>query len=117
MSRFLLLLHRSASTVSGDNPEALRERIQKYKAWREEMTRQGKILAGEKCTGDDALWLRKSGGEVVIEPSNGNGDRDIISGYFLLQADDRQEASEIARHCPHVEYGGTIELLQIEPTS
>jgi hypothetical protein len=34
MSRFLLLLHRSASTVSGDNPEELRERIQKYKACR-----------------------------------------------------------------------------------
>jgi len=114
MAQFLLLLHRPSSTFSGGSPEELRERIQKYRAWREEMGREGKVLGGQKCTDDGGLWLRKNGSEIVVEPPGGNGDRSVISGYFLLQAEDYQEASALARRCPHVEYGGTIELRQVD---
>ena len=113
MPRFLLLLHRPSSTVSGDSPEELRERIGRYRAWREEMTRAGKILAGEKLAAG-GFRLRRDGAEALV--ADADGDRDVISGYFLLQADNEREAREIAGRCPHLESGGTIELRQIEPT-
>jgi hypothetical protein len=114
MARFLLLLHRPASTVSGVSPEDLRERIQRYRTWNQEMTRSGKVLGGEKCA-DGGLWLRPDG-ETRTAPAGENGHGDVVSGYFLIQANDYQEASEIGRSCPHLAYGGTIELRQIEAT-
>jgi hypothetical protein len=116
MAQFLLLLHRPAGTVSGGSPEELRRRIERYRSWREELGREGKILGGQKCTGDRGMCLRKNGAEVVVQPAGGEGDGDVISGYFLLQADDYRQASVIASGCPHVEYGGTIELRQLEPS-
>ena len=114
MARFLLLLHRPASTVSGISPEDLRERVQKYRAWNQELSRAGKIVGGEKLTEEGGLWLRQEAGAVRVDPANGQAD--VVSGYFLLQAEDYDEASGIARRCPHIEYGGVIELRQIEPT-
>jgi hypothetical protein len=114
MARFLLLLHRPANTVSGSSPEDLRARIAKYRAWREEMTAAGKIAAGEKVADSGGLWLRKDGG--AVQAAEGNGSSDVISGYFIVQAADSREAQEIAAGCPHLDFGGTIELRPIEAT-
>jgi hypothetical protein len=116
MPKFLLLLHRPASTASGSSPEEMRERIARYRRWREEMTREGKILAGEKLVDDGGIWLGKDSRGTPMEGSNGLGERDVISGYFLIQASDYEEARSVAGGCPHLELGGTIELRQIEPS-
>lgn len=114
MARFLLLLHRPAQSASPITPDELRDRIAKYRAWREEMTRAGKILAGEKLTEDGGVRLRPGEGGVEVAPSAATGER--ISGYFLLQAEDYRQATEIAQGCPHLAHGGTLELRQIEAT-
>jgi hypothetical protein len=116
MARYLLLLHRPSSTLSGGSPDELRERIEKYRTWREDMARNGKIVAGEKLTGDPGLLVRKAGGEVLVERPDGDGAQSVVSGYFVLQAEDDREARELASRCPHLDFGGTIELRQIEPT-
>lgn len=117
MARFLLLLHRPSNTLSGSSPEDLRGRIEKYRLWREEMTRAGKIVAGEKVAADGGLRLRKEGGGIVAERlEGGNGTQSVVSGYFVLQAADDQEAREIADRCPHLDFGGTLELRPIEAT-
>jgi hypothetical protein len=37
-----------------------------------------------------------------------------IGGYFLIRARDYQQAVSIAENCPHLRYGGTIEIRQID---
>jgi len=115
MPRFILLLRRPTETGVPDAPEALRERIGKYRAWREELAREGQLVAGEKFSENQGLWLRKNGEEIVTDagPDPALGS---ISGYFLIQANDDREARGIAEQCPHLLFGGTIELREIEPT-
>ena len=36
-------------------------------------------------------------------------------GYFVLQAESYDAAVDIARSCPHLTYGGSIELRRIDP--
>ncbi len=40
-------------------------------------------------------------------------DEQNLSGYFLITASGQDEALEIAANCPHLEYGGTIEIRRI----
>ena len=35
-------------------------------------------------------------------------------GYFLIQAESYEEAVRVARQSPHIAYGGTIEVREIE---
>ena len=72
----------------------------------------GEIVAGEKLTDDDPLLLSSSG------PLPGGGATadagSTIQGYFLIQAQSDEEAERVASGCPHLRYGGTIEVRRIE---
>ncbi len=40
--------------------------------------------------------------------------KEVIGGYFILEAKDYAEAAELSKSCPHLAFGGKIELRQIE---
>jgi hypothetical protein len=42
--------------------------------------------------------------------------KEIVSGYFLIDAADYQEAVAIATSCPHAQSRGSIMVREIEPT-
>ena len=42
--------------------------------------------------------------------------KEVIGGYFTIEAADYNEAVEICSDCPHLTYGGRIELREVEPT-
>jgi hypothetical protein len=40
--------------------------------------------------------------------------KEIIGGYFAIQAEDYDEAVSLAGECPHLDYGGLIELREVD---
>lgn len=37
-----------------------------------------------------------------------------IGGFFIIAADTRERALQLAQTCPHLKYGGTIEVREVE---
>jgi hypothetical protein len=110
--RFALFLYEGPE-YDQPPPEAMARRVQEYVAWATEKRQSGVVEGGEKLKDDTDLAIDAAGGtgEVAAVPG---GSR--LAGYFIVQADDRQAAAEIARTCPHVRYGGRIVIREIEPT-
>lgn len=46
----------------------------------------------------------------------GAPDAAALRGFFLIRANTLEEAEAIARTCPHRGHGGTIVLLEVDPT-
>lgn len=105
---FILLLRAGSETPPADAEEGM-NRIQEYASWAQKARRQG-LLTGEKLT-DDSRFLGPGG----IEASFDVEPEEHIQGYFLLQASSYEQAVAIASGCPHVKYGGAIEVRRIEP--
>ena len=63
------------------------------------MERTGKIVSGKN-------------GRIVADGPFAES-KEAIGGYFLLQVDDLDEAVEIAKDCPVLEYGSTVEVRPI----
>lgn len=104
--RYLLLLHeRPGSAV--ETPEQSRRVVEEYKAWARRLRAEGKLAGGEKLSDGGTLVSSSGDREIAIPPAE-------IGGYFVIRAGTREEALEIARSCPHVGRGGTIELRAIE---
>ena len=40
--------------------------------------------------------------------------KEIVGGYFQIRAASYEEAVEIAEGCPHLEFGGSIEIREID---
>ena len=109
-SRFLLLLYEGPRyRLPPAGEEALR--VREYAEWAGERAAREELVAGEKL---------RDGGDVVVRgdgtssPPAAGAER--LAGYFVVRAATPGGALEIARSCPHVRYGGSIVIREIEPT-
>ena len=91
--RFLLLLHETPATAATGVPES--QLVEEYRQWARDVSAGGTQIQGEK--------LEEAPGET-------------LSGFFIVAAPTREAAEAIAASCPHVRYGGRIEVRDIDPT-
>lgn len=102
--RYLLLLREpSGAPITGAAGEA--EFVREYSTWARERAQAGQLELGEKL----AVTRAVVGGAAL------DGSTEI-TGLFIVRAPDLDTARAIAATCPHVRYGGTIEIRPIEPT-
>jgi hypothetical protein len=86
-----------------------------------EMQAWGKYMGGlgEKGQLTGGLPLESGGAVVsaqgtVAEPVKSAAEG-IVGGYLIVKADSLQQASEIAKACPHIANEGNIEVREIGP--
>jgi hypothetical protein len=105
MTRYLLLLHEDESFRPDRAPVALRAEVGR---WARRLQRAGELIEGDGL-GLHGHLLTPSGAETGLAPG------DVISGFFVLRAVSDERALAIARTCPHLAYGGRLELRRIQP--
>jgi hypothetical protein len=114
--RYVLLLHgpaRSRGTAAQAAADSASERalVAEYAAWAGRLAGEGSLLAGEKLA-DDPLTMLVANGTVEVPRYTA----DELGGFFIIQVADSAEAYRIARDCPHLKHGGTVQVRRIEPT-
>jgi len=73
----------------------------------------GNLVAGEKLE-EEMDILRKSGDRLTTQEKSFRGEHRGIAGYFIIRAASLDQALRIAGGCPHLDYGGEIEVRGIE---
>lgn len=109
---FMLVLRPLPAPAAGEPPGAEGERVREYTAWAREARREG-LVGGEKLK-DEARVLRAVGGRLDVAAGDESEAGSGVSGYFIIRARDYDAAVSIARDCPHLKHGGTIEIRQID---
>jgi len=95
---FMLFVHDTPVMLNdGKEPQ----RIKEYSAWARSLRERGQLEGGEKLKDEIS----------TIGANPGSSD---VGGFFRIVARDREEANAIARTCPHVRYGGWIEVREID---
>ena len=109
---FMLVLRPLPAAAAGDSADAEAERVREYTAWAREARRAG-LVGGEKLK-DEARVLRAAGDKLDVAAGSESDAGSGVSGYFIIRARDYEHAVSIARGCPHLKHGGTIEIRQID---
>jgi hypothetical protein len=109
MSEFTFLFR--GGDLSALSPEQLQKYTQKWLAWRKEISEKGYIK-------EDGNPLERTGKVVKgREKSVHDGPyaeaKDVVNGYTLIKAGDLSHATEIAKGCPLLELGGSVEIRPI----
>lgn len=110
LPQFVLVLRNSQRELPTRSVEDEMQRVKEYSLWARNMN---SVVDGEKLT-DDARTLNVIDGRSVISEMEADAKKTAIAGYFLIKANDYQQAITIAETCPHLKYGGTVEIRQIE---
>lgn len=106
-----MLLFRGPHWDKGLTPEELRRVMDKVMAWFEGLNERGKIKAGQPLGAQGRIISGANGRLVVDGPFTET--KEAVGGYLVLQADDLNEAVEIARSTPTLRYGVTVEVRPI----
>jgi len=115
-TRYLLLLHGPAQTPAQTAEQSAADSIaevaivNEYRAWARRLRDSGALVSAEKLAADPVTMLSASGATELPR-----GTAEELGGFFLIQADSA-EAYRIARECPHLRHGGTVQVRRIQPT-
>lgn len=107
-TRYLLLLHEpEAAFDPGVDVAAL---VDEYSSWIAGLAQEGAAEGGEKLADRGGYTLDGEGERRDLDP----GPR--VTGFFVIRAKSEAEARSIGETCPHLKYGGWVEVRRIEET-
>ena len=117
MPNYLLLLHEQPSDFSSFSPDQIQAVIEEYTAWSQKLAGDGKLMGGQKLKDEGGRHLSGYNGDFRVTDGPFAEAKAVIGGFFSISAADYNDAVEISKDCPHLKYGGRIELREIEPTA
>lgn len=113
MADYLLLLH-AAPGFPSFSPAELQTVIERYAAWSRGLSASGRLVGGHKLRDREGRVLKKQSNQTTVTDGPYAELKEVVGGYFHITAEHYDEAVTIARDCPHLDYGGTIEVRAIE---
>ena len=114
MPSYMLLLHGDPAAYKKMSPEEGQKALQKFLAWREKLRAQ-KILVGSAKLKDEAGKVMRGAGQPRVTDGPYSETKEVLGGYFTIEARDYDAALAQCRDCPALEYGGIIEVREVEP--
>jgi hypothetical protein len=114
MAKYMLLLHDDPSGWLALSPDQMQQAIQKYMAWGAKLRTAGVLVSSDKLADDRGRVLRGKNGQLRVTDGPFSEGKEVLGGYYVIKAESYEEAIERAKDCPHLGYGGTIEVRQVE---
>lgn len=115
MAQFMLLLHQGPGNMADLPREKMMEVVKRYYTWSSSMREKGKLVGGEKLAAGGVRHIKVKDGKPVASDGPYAEAKDVVGGYFTIEAKDVAEAEAIAKECPHL-WNGTnwIELRPVD---
>jgi hypothetical protein len=109
MPNYMLLLYDDPTGWSKLSPEEMQKAIEKYVAW----TKKPFMVDSKRLTEDAGRVIRSERGKPRIADGPYSETKEILGGYYTIEAANYDEAVKRSLDHPHLEYGGTIEVRQV----
>jgi len=110
---YVLLLRENNSFREGNQAEEPKL-VAEYKAWAVSVAHSGVVIHGQKLT-DEVQVLKKGNPDPILLGQTTDPELGTVAGFFVVDANSLEQALKIARGCPHLKHGGTIEVRKIDP--
>ena len=108
MNRFMFLLYEDQSVYNELSPHEMQEEIEMHRKWIEDLGAH--YVSGEPLE-QDAKAVRGKNGSITDGPFA--EAKEVISGFYLINAESLEQAAELAKGCPVLELGGSVEVRMI----
>ena len=95
----------------GSSPDEMQQTMKKWVSWMEQLAAKGALKERGSPLEPTGKTLRGKGKAVTDGPYAET--KDIVNGYTIVSAKNLDEATELARGCPHFEVDGIVEVRPI----
>lgn len=110
MKDYMLIFLGADYSEMNLSPEQIQGRMTKWMAWNEKMEKQGIMKSGNALHSEGR---RVSGPERTVTDRAATELKELIGGYYVIQAKDFDAAIEISQDFPDFDLGGIVEIREI----
>lgn len=112
MANFMLLIRKGTANDSRPERTGLDCLCEKFADWNSNLNQNGFLVgSGTLREGEGQTVTLRSGIAVIKGPP---GPTQLFSRFLLINASGYGEALRIAKHCPILSVGGTVEINLLE---
>jgi len=108
MKKYMLILFESDDSYGSMTPAEYQQEIEAHSNWIEEL---GDHYDSGEPLENGAKAVR--GSEKVITDGPYIESKELVSGFYLINANSLEEATELSKGCPILRLGGSIEVRPI----
>jgi hypothetical protein len=106
-----LLVFRNTGWHKDLSPEEIEQNMARFTAWYERLNNARQFKGGGPLAHEGKII---GGGSVVTDGPFAES-KEAVAGFFIIQADSLEQAVEIAKGCPGLQFGQTVEVRAIVP--
>ena len=114
MGQYMLILHQVPNQDVDLPREKMLEVTKRYMSWADGLRAKGQIAGGERLSAGGVRLVKLKDGKPVVSDGPYAELKDVVGGYFVIEAKNQAEAESIAKDCPHVAIAAT-NWIEIRP--
>jgi hypothetical protein len=108
--RFMMLVKADKDSEAGKMPSE--KELADMAKYNEQLVNSGRMLAGDGLQpSSKGARVRFSGGKPTVTDGPFAETKELVAGYWIIRANSKQEAIELAKKVPFVD--GEIEIRQV----
>jgi hypothetical protein len=113
MEKFMLIFHGGSDVAPEmQAPEAMQAHMQKWFAWIEQLRKEGRYVGGEPL---EPAGKFVSGKNKIITDGPFAEGKELVGGYFIIEAKDLNEAIQISSDgYPDFIFDGKVEVRPVQ---
>ncbi len=107
MAKFLFVYRRGRDVADQMTPEEMQQNMKKWETWMREGFQKGWMLdPGDGLTQEGRVVNARK----VVTDGPFVESKEIVGGFSIVQADTIDAAAQIAKGCPNLLAGGSVEV-------
>lgn len=108
MPQFVLMLRDNGSFPADISPEEIQGILDRYRTWSARLGATGHKLHDNQ----GRVLVRKDSGVTITDGPYAES-KEVLGGYFIIEADSYDDAVRKSNDCPHLDFG-SIEIRAVE---
>ena len=109
MAQYALVLYGDPSRWKKITPDEMQRVTEKYMEWGRNAAKNGFLRSSHRLAEELGKVMRGAG--VTDGPYSET--KEILGGFYVIDAASYEDAVKLTTGHPHIEYGGTIEVRQL----
>ena len=110
MKEFMLLFRQPSYDYSEASPQKMQELSRKWKEWSSSIENQGKLVSHGIRLDAEGKVVKANG---IITDGPFVEIKEKLGSYIIVNAEGFEDATNLAKGCPAIEEGGSVEVRPI----
>ena len=113
MPKYVILPIEKLDTFEAMSPQEMQRIVERYTKWTQALAKAERLVEGHKLADGTGRVLRGAGAKLTVTDRPHTESKELVGGFWIIEAEDYDEAERLCGDCPHLEYGPVV-IREIE---